>query len=183
MAKKSSGKRSKAKARPKPKPVQSPRQRRMGYILLLLLIPIAGGIIYSTIPSKPKVGPQFIKEGELQFLAAETDSMIQQIDIEIADTPDTRTQGLMWRKSMEDSQGMLFIMEENAPQSFWMLNTYISLDIIYVNTDREIVSIRANTKPQSTQSVPSGAPAKYVVEVNAGYAAEHNIEVGDKISW
>jgi len=183
MAKKSSGKRTKAKARPQPKPIQSPKQKRMGYILLLLLLPIAGGIIYSTIPSKPKVGPQFIKEGELQFLLAEKDSVIQEIDIEIADTPDTRTQGLMWRKSMEDDQGMLFIMEDNEPQSFWMLNTYISLDIIYVNENKEIVSIRANTTPQSTDSVPSGAPAKYVVEVNAGYAAEHGLEVGDRIDW
>ena len=130
MAKRSSKK--KAKARPTPKPIQSPKQRRMGYILLLLLLPIAGGIIYSTLPSKPKVGPQFIKEGELQFLTAEGDSVIHRIDIEIADTPDTRTQGLMWRRSMGDNQGMLFIMEDNEPQSFWMLNTYISLDIIYV---------------------------------------------------
>lgn len=183
MAKKSSKKKSSSKTRPTPKPVQSPKQRRMGYLVLLLLLPIAGGIIYSTIPSKPKVGPQFIKEGELQFLLAEKDSVIREIDIEIADTPDTRTQGLMWRRSMEDEQGMLFIMEDNEPQSFWMLNTYISLDIIYVNENKEIVAIRANTTPQSTQSVPSGAPAKYVVEVNAGFAAEHGLEVGDRIDW
>ncbi|MBX2871818.1 MAG: DUF192 domain-containing protein [Saprospiraceae bacterium] len=184
MAKKSSNKKkAKIKSRPAPKPVQSPKQRRMGYLVLLLLLPIAGGIIYSTIPSKPKVGPQFIKEGELQFLLAERDSIVEEIDIEIADTPDTRTQGLMWRRSMEDNQGMLFIMEENEPQSFWMLNTYISLDIIYVNEHKEIVSIQANTTPQSTQSVPSGAAAKYVVEVNAGFAAEHGLEVGDRIDW
>lgn len=167
----------------KPSPVQSPRQKRMGYLLLLLLFPIAGGIIYSTIPKKPKVGPQFIKEGELQFLAAEKDSVIQAIDIEIADTPDTRTQGLMWRRTMEEKQGMLFIMEENEPQSFWMLNTYLSLDIIYVNEDQEIVSIQANTTPQSTQSVPSGAPAKYVVEVVAGFCERFGLQVGDRIRW
>lgn len=164
-------------------PAQTPRQKRMGYLLLLLLFPIAGGIIYSTIPKKPKVGPQFIKEGELQFLAAEKDSVIQAIDIEIADTPDTRTQGLMWRRTMEEKQGMLFIMEENEPQSFWMLNTYLSLDIIYVNEDQEIVSIQANTTPQSTQSVPSGAPAKYVVEVIAGFCERFGLEVGDRIRW
>ena len=180
MAKRKKG--NSKKNRP-PSPVQTPRQKRMGYLLLLLLFPIAGGIIYSTIPKKPKVGPQFIKEGELQFLAAEKDSVIQAIDIEIADTPDTRTQGLMWRRTMEEKQGMLFIMEENEPQSFWMLNTYLSLDIIYVNEDQEIVSIQANTTPQSTQSVPSGAPAKYVVEVNAGFCERFGLQVGDRIRW
>lgn len=166
-----------------PTPVQTPRQKRMGYLLLLLLLPMAGGIIYSTIPKKPKVGPQFIKEGELQFLAAEKDSVIRAIDIEIADTPDTRTQGLMWRRSMEDKQGMLFIMEENELQSFWMLNTYISLDIIYVNENKEIVSIQANTIPQSIQAVPSGEAAKYVVEVNAGFCEQVGLQVGDRIQW
>ncbi len=180
MAKRKKGS---SKKNRQPSPAQTPRQKKMGYLLLLLLFPIAGGIIYSTIPKKPKVGPQFIKEGELQFLAAEKDSVIQAIDIEIADTPDTRTQGLMWRRTMEEKQGMLFIMEENEPQSFWMLNTYLSLDIIYVNEDQEIVSFQANTTPQSTQSVPSGAPAKYVVEVIAGFCERFGLKVGDRIRW
>lgn len=173
----------KGKASSSQKLRQTPRQRKLGFLLLLLLIPIAGGIILSTIPKQPKIGPQFIKEGELQFIQAQSDSIIQKIDIEIADTPDTRTQGLMWRRSMEEKQGMLFLMEENEPQSFWMLNTYISLDIIYADENKKIVSIQANTKPQSTDPVPSGAAAKYVVEVNAGFCKKFGLKVGDRIAW
>ena len=183
MAKKKTKKTRARKVAPPARPMLSKKRRNMGYLLLLLLIPIAGGVLFSTIPRKPRIGPQFIKEGELEFLHAEKDSVLQQIDIEIADTPDTRTQGLMWRRTMEEDQGMLFIMEENEPQSFWMLNTYISLDIIYVNEQKEIVSIRRNTKPQSTASVPSGAAAKYVVEVVAGFADQHQLKVGDRIDW
>ena len=84
---------------------------------------------------------------------------------------------------MDDSKGMFFIFPNEEPQSFWMRNTYISLDILYVDEQGEIVSIASNTPVQSLDPIPSGKPAKYVVEVNAGYCARHGIEVGDQIEW
>lgn len=128
-------------------------------------------------------GPAFIKQGELKFISQDGKRNISQIDIELAANDEKRTQGLMWRRKMEEQQGMLFVMERQEIQSFWMLNTYISLDIIFVNEQRQIVTIRSNTKPQSLDPVISDEPALYVVEVNAGYCRKHGISVGDKIEF
>ena len=84
---------------------------------------------------------------------------------------------------MENDQCMLFLMPTEEPQSFWMLNTYIPLDIIFANQSMEIVKIQANRQPQSLQSIPSERPAKYVVEVNAGFCAENGIVEGDRIRF
>ena len=67
--------------------------------------------------------------------------------------------------------------------SFWMANTPLPLDIIYVNAAREVVTIQRNTVPYSEESVPSTRPATYVVEVNAGYADRHGIAEGDRVQW
>lgn len=76
-----------------------------------------------------------------------------------------------------------FIFTNEEPQSFWMQHTPLSLDMIFVNKENEIVKIHKNTTPFSEQSYPSGRPAKYVVEVNAGYTDKFQIEEGDKIVW
>lgn len=124
--------------------------------------------------------PQFKKEGELTFLKPDG-TPIKTIDIEIADNKAERDLGLMYRRSLPEDSGMYFIMDENKEQSFWMKNTYISLDIIYINEDYEIVSIAQGTTPLSQTPIPSNGNAKYVVEVIAGYCAANGIEVGDKL--
>ena len=124
----------------------------------------------------------FTKEGELTF----TDSLgtlKTKIDLEIAETTYETRLGLMNRNKMEENQGMLFILPNLEPQSFWMRNTLISLDMIFVNDKKQIVTIHKNTKTLSDQSYPSSEPAKYVVEVLAGFTDKHNIQVGDKIDW
>jgi len=124
----------------------------------------------------------FMKEGTLTF----TDSLsksITTIDMEFANTEYDRELGLMFRHSMEMNQGMLFIFPEQSMQSFWMRNTYISLDMIFVNADKKIVTIHKNTKVLSDQSYASTEPAQYVVEVIAGFADKYSLKVGDKISW
>lgn len=124
----------------------------------------------------------FMKEGTLTF----TDSLnkpITKIDLEIADTDFDRQAGLMFRKSMEMNQGMLFVFPQQEMQSFWMRNTYISLDMIFINADKKIVTIHKNTKTLSDQSYPSTEPAQYVVEVVAGFADKYSLKVGDKINW
>lgn len=132
--------------------------------------------------SKPKsMEPTFMKEGELSFVNTDGD-LIKQIDIEIAGTEAERNQGLMYRKSMQENQGMLFIMDDFRPQSFWMHNTHISLDIIYVDIDSNIVSVQKYTEPYSDASLPSNKPAKYVVEVIAGFYDKYQLKEGDKIS-
>ncbi len=124
----------------------------------------------------------FKKNGELSF-ANQKDTFISKIDIEIADTDEKRELGLMFRDKMTENQGMLFIFPADAPQSFWMKNTILPLDMIFANSNMEIVKIHENTTPYSEQSYSSGKPAKYVVEVNAGYCERHGIKEGDKIAW
>jgi uncharacterized membrane protein (UPF0127 family) len=119
---------------------------------------------------------KFKKDGELKFLDGKTNKLISKIDIEAALTPDQEQQGLMFRRSMADSLGMLFVFDVEEQQSFWMKNTYIPLDIIYVSAKKEIVSIAADCKPLSEESVPSIGNAKYVVEVNGGYAAKQGLK-------
>src|ERR1035437_645064 len=124
----------------------------------------------------------FKKDGELTF----TDSLNNtktKIEIQIANSDFDRELGLMFRKQMEENRGMLFIFPEEARQSFWMRNTLISLDMIFVNALNKIVTIHRNTQTLSDQSYPSTAPAKYVIEVNGGYCTKHNINEGDKINY
>ncbi|RPD42180.1 DUF192 domain-containing protein [Chitinophaga barathri] len=128
-------------------------------------------------------GPVFKKEGQLSFIGKEKGDTIKTIDIEIAETDEERAKGLMDRKSMEDTQGMLFIFSAPEEQSFWMKNTYISLDIMYVNEKFEIVSIQKYATPLSEESLPSYKKAQYVVETNAGFADKYKIAFGDKIAY
>ena len=125
---------------------------------------------------------KFKKEGELTFVDSLENPIIK-IDIEIADNDYERQLGLMNRQSMEEMQGMLFIFPQERYQSFWMMNTLFSLDIIFVNSNKEIVTIHKDTTPLSERSYPSTEPAQFVVEVNAGFCDSHNIKLGDKIFW
>lgn len=133
-------------------------------------------------PESEMIEYPFTKEGELVF----TDSSGVQkakIDIEIADDEYQRELGLMNRKSMQENQGMLFIFPFERFQSFWMRNTFISLDMIFVDANKTIVTIHKNTQVLSDQSYPSSKPSKYVVEVIAGFTDKFNIQIGDKIEW
>jgi len=125
---------------------------------------------------------KFKKEGELTFVDSVQNPIIK-IDIEIADNDYERQLGLMNRQSMEEMQGMLFLFPQQQFQSFWMRNTLFSLDMLFINSNKEIVTIHKNTTPLSEQSYPSSAPAIYVLEVNAGFCDRHNIKLGDKIFW
>lgn len=124
----------------------------------------------------------FTKEGELVFTDS-TGVQKAKIDIEIADDEYQRELGLMNRRKMEENQGMLFIFPFERFQSFWMRNTFISLDMIFVDANKTIVTIHKNTQVLSDQSYPSSKPAKYVVEVVAGFTDKYNIQIGDKIEW
>ncbi len=124
----------------------------------------------------------FKKQGELTFTDS-AGSFVSQIDIEIAEDDDSRTQGLMYRYEMKENRGMLFIFPVERLQSFWMSRTVMSLDIIFVNKQNEIVKIHRNAIPYDESAYPSNAPAIYVVEVNAGYTEAYNINEGDKIVW
>lgn len=102
-------------------------------------------------------------------------------DIEIAQTPETRSQGLMFRESLPQNQGMLFIFPKSEIYSFWMKNTLIPLDIIWISENLEIIDI-TTLSPCIEDPCPSYTPkaqAKYVLEINANLAQQQNIKIGD----
>lgn len=117
---------------------------------------------------------------EVSFIDARGNE-VSTIGVAVADDNDSRTEGLMDVTDLPDDSGMLFIFNENRERNFWMANTPLSLDIIFVNEDFEIIRIHQNTTPYSQDNIPSEKPAKYVVEVNAGYTLRHDITEGATI--
>jgi hypothetical protein len=150
--------------------------RRM-YLLGVAVLGLMQTAVYGQTPP-----PAFRRDAELVFLSAKGATRAR-IDVEIAERTADRWRGLMFREKMDENQGMLFIFPAEETLSFWMKDTPLALDIIYLNADRTIVTIRKNTVPYSEESVPSDVPAKYVVEVNAGFADRHRLEPGDKAFW
>lgn len=103
---------------------------------------------------------------------------------EVAETPQSREIGLMNRTSLDKNHGMLFVFEAEDERTFWMKNTFISLDIIFLDKDFKVVYLHTYTQPNQTESLyPSIYPSMYAVEFNAGTALKHNIKVGDKFSF
>ena len=106
------------------------------------------------------------------------------INVEVVTRSADQARGLMYRRSLEKDSGMLFIFRREEPQCFWMKNTLIPLDMIFISRDLVIVDI-TTMQPCTTDPCPgytSRQPAKYVLEVNAGYCRSYNIIIGDKIS-
>lgn len=122
-------------------------------------------------------GISFQKDAVIEIVRA--DGSLVSFDVELADTPEKQTQGLMFRYSMEDNQGMFFLFNSIIPHSFWMKNTYISLDIIFISEDYEILQIHHNTFPLSEEPILSDYPCKYVLEIKGGIAKKQNINPGD----
>lgn len=152
------------------------------YILLLALIGALSGTFLlqmrssSPIPTAPP--------DRLQVNIGD-----QPYSLEIAATPLARQKGLMYRKNLEANSGMLFIFDGVGIQSFWMKNTFIPLDMIWLNEQKEIVYIKENAQPCENvvqaicQSIVPLKPALYVIELNAGDVQKLNLKVGDKIDF
>lgn len=128
-----------------------------------------------------KTEQKFKKEGTLQIHKDSLEAI--SLDIEVAADEYERQTGLMHRSSLEENQGMLFIFEEESPRSFYMKNTYIPLDILFINAENKIVSFTENAEPADETSLPSNAPAKYVLEINGGLIERWGLEAGDEISF
>ena len=125
----------------------------------------------------------FTKEGSIDIYRDQTDSLLIRLDIEIAETEYETQTGLMYRNSMEDRQGMLFIFPDVAYHSFYMKNTKFPLDIIYIDEQLKVASIIKNAQPLNESSLPSQVPVKYVLEVKAGLSDVWGINTGDLIAF
>ncbi len=152
---------------------------------ITVIVLIAASLIFKNLISNSEEKMEyytFTKEGELVFSDSLGNAKAK-IDIEISDDDYQRQLGLMNRNQMSENQGMLFIFPRQDYLSFWMRNTLISLDMIFVNENKRIVTIHKNTRILSDTSYPSSEPARYVVEVVSGFTDKYNIQVGDKIDW
>lgn len=103
------------------------------------------------------------------------------ITVEVAKTQEQRRIGLMFRDHLPLQNGMLFVFEQEQPLSFWMENTYIGLDLLYVWSDQVIKHIHNNAKPLDLSGLPSKVPVQYVIEVNDTFVEQFGIKIWDKI--
>jgi uncharacterized protein len=106
---------------------------------------------------------------------------VHRVDVEVAATPDTRTRGLMWRKELAAGKGMLFVFPHDEVQSFWMRNTLIPLDMLFINAAGRIVGIIENAEPRTLGPRSVGVPGRYVLEVPGGWCQKVGITRGSSV--
>ena len=104
-------------------------------------------------------------------------------EVELVVTPEEQSRGLMFRKELSSGSGMLFVNNEDEMRSFWMRNTYIPLDIIFINSRYEVKHVHYSAKPLNETPLSSRYPVQYILEVNAGRAKKCNIVPGTKIQF
>jgi len=102
--------------------------------------------------------------------------------VELANNDDERSRGLMFRKELPEGRGMLFDFQQDRPVEFWMHNTFISLDMIFITGDGRILRIAEKTEPFSDRLIPSGGPVRAVLEVIAGTARKDGLAPGDRVT-
>lgn len=120
---------------------------------------------------------------EVISLTVTNGKKVHKFQVEVAETPKDQAKGLMFRTKMGPDEGMIFPRDGYSQASFWMKNTPLSLDIIFIGNDGRISNIAANTVPYSLESVTSDGIASAVLELNAGRAAELGIVPGNKVEW
>jgi uncharacterized membrane protein (UPF0127 family) len=141
---------------------------RRSFLLLIFLTALGSA---SACQAQPKVTISTKGNREVVFL------------VEVADTAAKRQMGLQYRQNLADDRGMIFLFPSESPQTFWMKNTPISLDMIFINRNRKIVGIVERTVPFSLDARSVSAPSQYVLEINGGLARRYGIEPGDSVRF
>lgn len=127
-------------------------------------------------PRDPLGGPPFAKMGRVSF----PDGGGNSVEVELALSDDEVTRGLMYRTHMPEDHGMIFRLEERKEQTFWMHNTCIPLDMMFIDEDGTIVGILENVPTINDEARTVGCPSRYVLEVNAGWSRRHGVSAGQK---
>jgi uncharacterized membrane protein (UPF0127 family) len=134
------------------------------------------GLIFLAVASSPPGAQEALEKLEIV-----TATGTYPFSVEVMRTPEQLEKGLMFRRYMPDNRGMLFDFKSEQPVAFWMKNTYLPLDMIFISKAGKIVSIAENAEPLSEKLIPSGAPVSGVLEVNAGTAARIQVKPGDTV--
>lgn len=147
------------------------KNKRIVLLIIFLIFIILTLIILLILPHKSDNNPQALINNKT-------------INLELARTSLEQQKGLMFHENLEESSGMLFVFPDEQIRSFWMKNTFIPLDILYIDSNDKIIDIQT-AQPCKKDPCPdyvSASPARYVLELNAGYSEKNNIKIGDKIS-
>jgi uncharacterized membrane protein (UPF0127 family) len=149
--------------------MMAPCARRLGLALSVLAV----GLFVSA--------ADFARAAELQTLEIASKTGVHAFQVEMAITPEEKEHGLMFRRELPDGQGMLFDFQFDQNVAFWMKNTYIPLDMLFIRSDGRILRIAENTEPLSERNIPSGGPVRAVLEVIGGTAKKLGIAAGDRV--
>lgn len=159
--------------------------RRRGVAALALLLACGAPLAAASAQDIPRMDPRTCRGQPeikpLERLSVKTDRGVQSFQVEVADDDRERQYGLMCRRALAADRGMLFVFPAPRPQRFWMRNTLIPLDIIYIGANGRVVSISRNVRPLDESGAPSIAPAQFVLELAAGRAAQIGLLPGDRV--
>ncbi|MEO3385660.1 DUF192 domain-containing protein [Mesorhizobium sp. CAU 1741] len=153
---------------------------RFVWVLSIFLAAMSAHVTQSAFSQPAERGQPMLLPDDPHPLLVETASGTHEFTIEVAASPDQRAAGLMFRTDMADDKGMLFVFERTQRLSFWMQNTPMPLDLIFIDADGRIVAIRWG-EPFSTASISSLTPARFVLELKAGTAQEAGMKEGDLV--
>ena len=120
------------------------------------------------------------KEGEIYIVNTEKDTL-KHLEVEVAKTAQEQSTGLMFRRTMKENRGMIFVYFTERPRYFYMKNTFIPLDLIYVNGENKIVEFNENATPLSEETLPNNIPSQFVLEVNGGKVSEWGLQLNDSL--
>ncbi len=146
--------------------------KTLGFLIIALCLAQAG-------PARAQSTLANFERGELEIETGDGTRHVFQI--ELATTPEQKSQGLMFRRSLAPDGGMLFIYPSVRTITMWMRNTLIPLDMVFIAADGRIVKVAQRTVPMSLATISSGGPAKAVLEVNGGTAARLGLKPGDRV--
>ncbi len=149
--------------------------RRAAAVAALLLLVPALACASKKEADRSVPGPRVVVET--------SDGRRHAVDVELARTEAEQRKGLMNRSSLPENAGMLFLFDTSRVQTFWMRNTLIPLDMIFISDDGRIVGIVERAEPQTLTERSVGKPSRYVLEVNGGWSAAHGVRAGDRVRF
>ena len=149
-------------------------------LILLAALPLVLGAYGKAHAADDPTGPQTTLPKQ-PLTIVDDQGKPHHFKVEMATTPQEQATGLMFRKTVPADSGMLFVFPEVQPEPFWMKNTLVPLDMVFINADGTIRAIAENTVPFSLAPVDSGGPVKAVLELQGGLTAKEDIAVGDQV--
>lgn len=156
----------------------SPRRANPSLLSLLVFASLAAACHGKPAPTAGSGTAQQKSVPKSGVVVLEASGRTLRIKVEIVRSDEDRARGLMFRKQMPEMVGMLFVFPKTDLQSFWMKNTYIPLDMVFLSEEKKVVGVVANAEPMTLNSRQVDRPSRYVLEVNGGFCQRHGVKVG-----